>query len=417
MPIEIKMPQLGESITTGIVSRWFKKVGDRVERYETLFEVETDKVNTEVPAPAAGILQEILVTEGQEVPVGTVLALIAAEVTVPVLAPVEPQPAVQETQPAPVPARNKGRRKGEPHLTPVVARMVAEHNLDLRQIAGTGLGGRVSKQDVLRFLKQQAAAAQPVRPAPTEIVEHVPISSPTPASIPETLPEDADLTPLTGMRRAIAGHMVRSVSTIPHVTTVFEIDMSRVVAHREQNRAAFERQGVRLTYTAYFFQAAVAALRAIPVLNGRYSDEGIITYRHIHIGMAVALDEGLIVPVIRDADEKNLLGLARAINDLAERTRARKLRPDETQGGTFTITNHGINGSLFSTPIIHYPQSGILGVGAIVKRPVVITHEGLDMITIKPMCYTSLTFDHRLLDGATGDAFMMVVKNTLEQYA
>jgi 2-oxoglutarate dehydrogenase E2 component (dihydrolipoamide succinyltransferase) len=404
MPTEIKMPQLGESITEGIVSRWLKGVGERVEQYETLFEVETDKVNTEIPAPAGGTLLQILVSEGEKVPVGTILALIGEVEAVTPMAP----PAQSQAEPA---SRFSWQAENgtKQRLSPVVARLVAEHNLDIRQISGTGRGGRVSKQDVLHFLEQQTAAP----PAP-EPAESLPLPAPVPATAP--LPPDTNLIPLTGMRRAIAEHMSRSIRIAPHVTTVFEIDMSGVVAHRQQHQAGFERQRTRLTLTPYFCQAAVTALQTVPILNGRYSDEGILMQHRIHLGLAVALEEGLIVPVIRDADEKNLLGLARTVNDLAERARSRKLRPDETQGGTFTITNHGVNGSLFSNPIINQPQSGILGVGAVTKRPVVVTHAGVDSLAIKPMCYISLTFDHRLVDGATADAFMGVVKRTLEGY-
>jgi 2-oxoglutarate dehydrogenase E2 component (dihydrolipoamide succinyltransferase) len=413
MPTEVKMPQMGETITEGIVSRWLKQAGERVEQYEPLLEVETDKVNSEVPAPAGGTLLRILVPEGEKVPVGAVLALIG-----------EGEPAAASTWPdeagfvrsldhketpedSPVRPNRMGTAAVLPEsdtklrLTPVVARLAAEHKLDIRQIPGTGRGGRVSKQDVLRFLEQQMTAA------PVE-------SLPPPEATP--LPADASLMPLTGMRRAIAEHMVRSIRTAPQVTTVFEIDMSRVIAHRQQRQASFEQQGVRLTLTPYFCQAVVTALQAVPILNGRYTDEGIIMQRRIHLGLAVALPEGLIVPVIRDAAQKNLLGLASAVNDLAERARNGKLRPDETQGGTFTITNHGVNGSLFSNPIINQPQSGIMGVGAVVKRPVVVSYEGLDSLAIKPICFISLTFDHRLIDGATADSFMGVVKQTLEQY-
>ncbi|GIV92744.1 MAG: hypothetical protein KatS3mg056_1453 [Chloroflexus sp.] len=218
------------------------------------------------------------------------------------------------------------------------------------------------------------------------------------------------------MRRSIAEHMVRSVRTSPHVTTVMEVDLSRVIAHRAAHQEAFNRQGVRLTMTPYFVMAAVAGLQAVPVFNGSFTDQGIILHRRINIGIAVALQEGLLVPVIPDADEKNLLGLARAVNDLAERARTKRLRPEETQGGTFTITNHGVTGSLFATPIINQPQAGILGVGAIVKRPVVITQNGLDAIAIRPLCYLSFTFDHRIADGATADQFLATVKKRLEEW-
>ncbi len=243
------------------------------------------------------------------------------------------------------------------------------------------------------------------------------MAEPALASAPLELPADAELLPITAMRRSIAEHMVRSRRTIPHVTTVLEVDVGRVAAHRQRSQADFERQGVRLTYTPYFVQATVAALQAVPIVNASYTDEGIIQHHRIHIGVAVALDEGLIVPVVRDADEKNLLGLARAVNDLSERARARRLKPDEVQGGTFTITNHGVGGSLFAMPIINYPQAAILGIGAIQKRVVVITTDGIDAMAIRPMCYLSMSFDHRLIDGATADRFMMALKRFIESYA
>jgi len=242
-------------------------------------------------------------------------------------------------------------------------------------------------------------------------------TAPPAAPAPIELPDDAELLPISAMRRSIAEHMVRSRRTAAHVTTVAEVDVSRIVAHRERRKADFERQGVKLTFTPYFVQAGVAGLQAVPIVNASYTDEGIAMHRQIHIGVAVALDEGLIVPVVRDADEKNLLGLARAVNDLADRARGRRLKPDETQGGTFTITNHGVSGSLFAMPIINQPQSAILGIGAIQKRAVVITREGVDAIAIRPMCYLSLTFDHRLIDGATADQFLMALKAFLEGYA
>lgn len=421
------MPQLGESVTEGTIGRWLKRPGETVAKYEPLLEVITDKVDTEVPAPEAGTLLEILVGEGETVRVGTVIARIGA----PEEAAGAVQPAAPGEQPAPVaapvptasppvvaPSATDGAARSG-FISPVVARLVAEHGLDLARIPGTGQGGRVTKQDVLRYLeaRQAEAPAAPAPPAvaPPPVAPQViaPPPAPPPVAAPP-LPEDAELVPLTPMRRSIAEHMERSVRTAPHVTTVMEADLSRVVAHREANRAAFERQGVRLTFTPYFVQAAVAGLRQVPVMNGRFTDAGIVLNRRIHIGVAVALDEGLLVPVIRDADEKNLLGLARIVNDLAERARTRRLTPDETQGGTFTITNHGVSGSLFATPIINQPQAAILGVGAIVKRPVVVTQHGMDAIAIKPMCYLSLTFDHRVADGATADAFLAAVKAALE---
>jgi 2-oxoglutarate dehydrogenase E2 component (dihydrolipoamide succinyltransferase) len=346
------------------------------------------------------------------------------------------------------PSNARTLERSNTFISPVVARLAAEHSLDLSAIQGSGQGGRVTKQDVLKFVEARKAAPQagakaagelapapgttttpePAAPrpgTPSEPTTHVPLiepagraSAPSAASTPSTLelPDDAEIVPLTAMRRSIAEHMVRSRRVAPHVTTVFEVDVSRIMAHRERRKAEFERQGVKLTYTPYFVQAAVAALQAVPAVNASYGDDGIVMHGRIHVGVAVALEEGLIVPVVRDADEKNLLGLARAVNDLSGRGRARRLKPDETQGGTFTITNHGVSGSLFAMPIINQPQAAIMGVGAIQKRPVVITRDGVDAIAIRPLCYLSLTIDHRLLDGAVADRFLSVVKQFLEEY-
>ncbi|MCX7860171.1 dihydrolipoamide acetyltransferase family protein [Chloroflexus sp.] len=445
--IDIKMPQLGESVTEGTVGRWLKRPGEPVAKYEPLLEVVTDKVDTEVPAPEAGILHEILIPEGETVRVGTVIARLApAGAAVPAPAPAASPVVTTAATPvvatatatatvAPPPATD-GRNS---YLSPVVARLLAEHNLDPAQIRGSGQGGRITKQDVLRFLAERerqpaaptpavapapAAAPAPVVAAPTPAVVPAPAVTPTPAVAPAPavaptpveIPADAELVPLTPMRRSIAEHMARSVRTAPHVTTVMEVDLSRVLAHRAAHQEAFNRQGVRLTLTPYFVMATVAGLQAVPVFNGSFTEQGIIMHRRINIGIAVALNEGLLVPVIPDADEKNLLGLARAVNDLAERARTKRLRPEETHGGTFTITNHGVTGSLFATPIINQPQAGILGIGAVVKRPVVITQNGLDAIAIRPLCYLSFTFDHRIADGATADRFLATVKQRLEQW-
>ena len=404
MPTEITMPQLGESVPEGTVRRWLKQPGEPVARDEPLLEITTDKIDTELPAPAAGTLLEICVQEGATVRVGTLLGLLG-EAT-------EPSSERQsERRPLPNGESSAPRR---PRLSPVVARMVAEHGLDVARITGTGVGGRVSKQDVLRFLEQRQAQLDP---PPEQSPASPSIPAPAGTDTPTELPDDAELLPLTPQRRAIAEHMLHAVRTIPHVTTVMEVDMSRVLAHREQQQAAFAQQGVRLTLTAYLVQATVSALALVPSLNGRFTAAGIIQHRRKHIGIAVALTEGLIVPVIHDADEKNLLGLARAVGDLTERARSRRLRPDETQGGTFTITNHGVSGSLFATPIINQAQGGILGIGAVQKRPVVIAQGGSDAIAIRPVCYCSLTFDHRLCDGATADAFLSACKRFLEAYA
>lgn len=438
MSVNITMPQLGESVTEGTVIRWLKRPGDEVARYEALLEVVTDKVDTAVPSPATGVLLEIIVPEGDTVRVGTVLARVGVPVSngapPPTLAAEADQYAGESgaqlpnaipgfSAPAPnrAPTPINGQRI---RLTPVVARMVAAHRLDVGQIPGSGASGRVIKRDVLRYMEQRGGdkaqmltvpAAAMQSPSPTPIATPAPVHT-APPTAPLVLNNNAKLVPLTPMRRSIAEHMVNSMQAAPQVTNVFEVDLNRIVAHRAANKGAFERQGVRLTFTAYFFHAAAIALRAVPTLNGRYTDAGIVLNRRCHIGMAVALDQGLIVPVIKDADEKNLLGLARAVNDLAERARTRKLRPDDTQGGTFTITNHGTSGSLFGTPVINQPQSAILGIGAMVKRPMVVTQDGQDLIAIRPMSYLSLTFDHRLIDGSAADAFLTAVKDALERY-
>jgi 2-oxoisovalerate dehydrogenase E2 component (dihydrolipoyl transacylase) len=423
MSTAITMPQLGESVTEGTVGRWLKRPGDVVAKYEPLLEVITDKVDSEVPAPVAGTLLEILVAEGETVRVGTLIARIGlADEASPPAEAAPAEPAASAPQPPPSAAATPAAEARKSYLSPVVARLIAEHGLDLRQIVGTGLGGRVSKQDVLRFLEQpqEDKGAKGQGDKGTSTLDALPLSNtqhPTPNTQHPPLDEDVELLPLSPMRRAIAEHMTRSVRTSPHVTTVMEVDLSRVMAHREANKAAFAQQGVRLTLTAYFFQATAVALSQVPVLNGSFSEQGIVLNRRVHIGMAVALDEGLLVPVLRDADERNLLGLARTVNDLAERARARRLKPDETQGGTFTITNHGVSGSLFATPIINQPQAGILGVGAIVKRPVVVSSGDGDAIAIRPICYLSLTFDHRIADGSTADAFLGAIKQRLEEYS
>ncbi|MDL1900092.1 2-oxo acid dehydrogenase subunit E2 [Anaerolineae bacterium CFX9] len=453
MTTPVIMPQLGESVVEGTVSRWLKQPGDPVTAYEPLLEVSTDKVDTEIPAPASGVLLQILVPEGTTVEHGTPLALIGAE--------------DESAEPAPAavpPAPNGSHQPASPagHVTPVVARMAADHQIDLAQIAGTGRGGRVTKKDVEAYLAERGAAPAAAaeddlppweRPGSGDLFkpsvnyedETTPAPSTPPSSTqrkpaaldplvatagkpvdslrmypPEPIPtaSEADLLPLTAMRRSIADHMVRSKHTSPHVTTVFEVDMTAVLAHRQANLAAYAAQGVNLTLTAYFVTATVEALRAVPILNSRWTDEGIYQLRAIHIGIAVAIDGGLIVPVIRNAGELNLLGTARAVNDLAARARSKQLRVDEVQGGTFSISNHGVGGSLFATPIINQPQAGILGVGVMEKRVRVITDaHGADMIAIRPCCYLSLTFDHRIADGATADGFMLMLRKRLEGWS
>jgi 2-oxoisovalerate dehydrogenase E2 component (dihydrolipoyl transacylase) len=462
MATEIKMPQLGESVTEGTIGKWLKRPGERVEKYEALLEVSTDKVDTEVPAPESGILREIAVPEGTTVRVGTLLAILENDADR-TENPFDQAQGRRElrtrangsesselrTQNSELNTRTSLSQSYSGPISPVVARLASEYQLDIGKIEGTGQGGRITKQDVLKYLEMrkaqpaaradakvadERAAEAPERPTREPAHQEATTSSPptSTSTEPPTLapalaattiptafeiPDDAEIVPLTPMRRTIAEHMVRSRRTAPHVTSVFELDVSRIVAHRERRKAEFERQGVKLTYTAYFVQAAVAALEAVPSVNSSYSENGIVLNRRINIGVAVALEEGLIVPVLRDADEKNLLGLARGVNDLAERARTRRLKPDETHGGSFTITNHGVSGSLFATPIINQPQAAILGIGAIQKRAVVITQNDVDAIAIRPMCYVSLTIDHRLLDGATADKFLSVLKEFVEGYS
>jgi pyruvate dehydrogenase E2 component (dihydrolipoamide acetyltransferase) len=428
---DVIMPQMGESIAEGTVTKWLKNVGDRVERDEPLFEISTDKVDAEIPSPAAGILREVRVAPGTTVPVNTVVAVIAAEAAgaavappVPAAAPVPasppaaaPPPPVEyqiegeapppppAPPPAPAPAAERLRSEmtaEELRLTrssPVVRKIAAEHQVDIRAVPGTGIGGRVTKQDILGHIGSVAPGAAASPPAP---------------SAPATAPGGArvEVVPMSPIRRRTAEHMVLSRRTSAHVSTVFEIDMTRVEQLRQKHKAAFEERGVRLTYTPFILKAVVDALKAFPVLNASIDGDNVVYRKDVNLGVAVALDWGLIVPVIHHADEKNVLGLARAAHDLAERAHAKKLKVEEVQGGTFTVTNPGVFGSLFGTPIINQPQVAILDVGVIEKRPVVRD----DAIAIRTMAYFALTFDHRLVDGADADRFMAHIKATLQEF-
>jgi 2-oxoisovalerate dehydrogenase E2 component (dihydrolipoyl transacylase) len=411
MPTKVLVPLLGEGVEEVTIVTWLKAEGDSVEEFEGLLEVETDKVVTEIPSPAEGVVLKILEgEEGKAVGVGTLLAWIGQpNESIPDGddAPAEEKPAptkedmVPEPEPLPlkpvVDTSTVGRNPDLGFISPVVAKLAAEENIDLYQVKGTGRGGRITKEDVLAYLSKPRAESAPraASSAPT---------MPKPAS---TLTGGTVL-PITSVRRSIAKHMVDSRRTSPHVTTVMEVDFSSVIAHRQENKAAFARDGVKLTFTPYFVAATVAALKAYPIVNSSWSDEGIILHKDVNIGMATSLGEdGLIVPVIRNAERLSLLGLAGAVNDLAERARAKQLKPEEVRDGTFSITNHGVSGSLFAMPIINQPQVAILGVGAIQKRVVVVTDaNGSDMIAIRPMVYITLTFDHRVLDGAVADYFL-----------
>ncbi len=416
MPVQVLMPSMGESVVEGTVTKWLKAVGETVAEYDALVEINTDKVDTEIPSPASGVLAKILVEPGTTVQAGTVLAHIStgeseqpashpassAAATSPVAAlPASTQPTAPEIA---QPAAHSGDLG---FISPVVAKIAKERGVDLSRVTGTGSSGRITKEDVLKFLASAPAPAAAPQPATAVRPAGAPPAQPVG-------PED-EIIPLTPVRRAIAEHMVFSERTSPHVTTVMEADLSKVVARRLANKAAYAQNGANLTFTAYFAAAVVAALKAYPLVNSSWGDQGILVHRGIHLGIATALgDEGLIVPVIKHADGLSLLGLARAINDLANRARTHKLQPDEVRGGTFTITNHGTSGSLFATPIINQPQCAILGVGAIQKRVVVVQDGTNDAIAIRPMVYLSLTFDHRILDGLSADNFLAKVVESLQ---
>jgi 2-oxoglutarate dehydrogenase E2 component (dihydrolipoamide succinyltransferase) len=432
---------MGESIVEGTLTKWLKKPGDRVERDEPLFEISTDKVDTEVPSPAAGTLAEVLVQEGQTVPINTVVARIdesgAARVATPreepavqAAAPVEaaaPEPAKPAVEAAPEVEEPAAAEAVGP-LSPLVRRMLREHNLDPRLIKGTGAGGRITKQDVEAYLAARAQAAAAAAPPETPAAAPPPSARPEAPAPPETPPSPPEAAPLPRpeaakvriepmsiMRQKIAEHMIMSRRTSAHVTTIHRVDMTRVARMRERYKAEIQqRYGFSLTYLPFITRAAAQALRAYPLLNASIDGTNIVYHNEINIGIAVALENGLIVPVIRNADEKSVIGLQRAIVDLATRARSRQLKPDEVQGGTFSITNFGSYGSLTGTPIINQPQVAILGVGVVEKAPVVVDD---DKIAIRSVCLLSLTFDHRLIDGALADQFMLKIKSVLENWS
>ena len=481
MSTEVVMPQMGESIAEGTITRWLKKVGDKVERDEPLFEISTDKVDAEIPSPAAGTLSEIKFQEGDTVEVNTVVAVLnggdAASATTAPTAPAtaeaptasesaaapasqaavssQPPPAPpaqqqeqqqQSAQPAPqqaaappvaekreeafassTSAAPTGEQSAEElrrtRSSPLVRNIAKEHGIDISRLEGTGMSGRVTKNDILSFIESgaamtpqqamqagqgaQAAAAQPAQQSALQ----------TPPSAPTVQPAAEDrVEQMSVMRKKIAEHMTMSRRTSAHVTTVYEIDMTRISRLRDKHKRDFqERTGTKLTYMPFIFQAVTSAIRKFPIFNSQVSGDQIIYKRDINLGMAVALDWGLIVPVIKRADDLSISGLARAANDLADRARAKQLKPDEVAGGTFTITNPGVFGGLFGTPIINQPQVAILGVGTIEKRPKVITSEdGDDLIAIRQMAYFALTFDHRTIDGSDAEKFLGYVKELLE---
>ena len=427
MPTDIVMPQMGESIFEGTITKWLKKPGDKVQRDEPLFEISTDKVDAEIPAPASGVLQDIKVTEGATVQVNTVVGTIAVDGES--AAPAKAAPAAQPATPveksatakssAP-PAANQGiaevsREEEDDHArsSPLVRKIAREHNVSLSQVTGTGLGSRITKQDILDFIeKRQQAPAAPRSAAPAPSAPAAPAKTPAPAAIP------GDLVPMTQMRKIIAQRMIESRRTSAHVHCMFEVDMTRIVALRNKMKGGFEqRNGVRLTLMPFFVRAAIIALQQFPIVNASLEGESVRYHRHVNVGIAVALDWGLIVPVLKNADELNFLGLQRGITDLGERARGKKLKPEEVEGSTFTVTNPGQFGAVFGLPIINQPNAAIMGVGGITKTPLVVTDtEGNDSIAIRSVVHLTLGYDHRLVDGAVADQFMALVKKTLENW-
>jgi len=461
MAVDVVMPQMGESIFEGTITKWLKKPGDKVERDEPLFEISTDKVDAEIPSPSAGVLKEIKIAEGQTVPIQTVVAVIdgagspavstpaAAAPPTPAKTPA-PSPAPVAAKPsAPVPAAPAaaystaaapatGSGTERIHSSPLVRRLAKEHGVDLASLEGTGAGGRITKQDMEAAIAAQsgaapasatAASAPAISSRPSPPPPPAPLAAPgAPAvhgsqfvpSLQVGVPRERiyfgsyEIQPLTVMRQKIAEHMVASKHVSPHVYSVDEIDMSKIAALRAKSKEDFEkRYETKLTFMPFFVKAAVAGLRAYPTLNASLDGTNVVLHKEVNIGIAVALDWGLIVPVIKNADEKNFLGIQRNLNDLAERARSKKLKPEEVQEGTFSITNPGVFGGLFGLPVISQPNVGILGLGAIEKRPVVIN----DSIAIRSMCYVTLSYDHRVVDGAIAHQFLHKVKETLENWA
>src|SRR5262245_38053602 len=466
MAADVVMPQMGESIFEGTITKWLKKPGDKVERDEPLFEISTDKVDAEIPSPSAGVLKEIKVKEGQTVPINPVVATIepagsAAAASAPAAAPAPakaqasqaatapaPQPAASKPGPVPVPsapaqtaaaAAAPAKEGTRIHSSPLVRRMAKEHGIDLSTVPATGSGGRISKQDIEAATAGASAGESVATPTYTAPVSQP--QAPRPAVVPPPPPPasspaghgtqyipslqtgvprerlyfgDYEVEPLSTMRLKIAEHMVASKHVSSHVYSVDEIDMSKIAALRAKSKDEFEKEyGAKLTFMPFFVKAAVAGLRAFPQLNSSLDGTNVVRHKEINVGIAVALDWGLIVPVIKNADEKNILGIQRTMNDLAERARSKKLRPEEVQESTFSITNPGVFGGLFGLPVISQPNVGILGLGAIEKRPVVIN----DSIAIRSMCYVTLSYDHRVVDGAIAHQFLHKVKETLENWA
>jgi pyruvate dehydrogenase E2 component (dihydrolipoyllysine-residue acetyltransferase) len=425
------MPQMGESIAEGTVVRWIKKVGDAIDKDEPLFEISTDKVDAEIPSPGAGVLLEIKVKEGETVPVNSVVAVIGAEGEKPAASAASvpasgqagstsgPDGSDGSDSPADAPETDApARANGAPmsaepatlddlrrtRSSPLVRKMAKEHGIDIRNLSGTGISGRVTKKDIAEFIARGVPA-----PAGAPAGRPAPIVPPPAAFKPG---ENVRIEKMGIMRKKIAEHMVMSVHTSAHVYSAYEVDFGKIDKLRLAKKAEYEAAGTKLTYTAFIAKATVDTIREFPFSNASLDGENVVYKRDVNLGIAVALDSGLIVPVIRNADEKNLLGLSRAIQDLAQRARTKQLKPEEVQGGTFTITNPGIFGAVFGLPIISQPQVAILGVGSVDKRVVVVD----DMIAVRPMCYLTLGYDHRLIDGADAGRFLQALKNRLQNF-
>jgi 2-oxoglutarate dehydrogenase E2 component (dihydrolipoamide succinyltransferase) len=421
----VVMPQMGESIFEGTITKWLKKVGDSVQRDEPLFEISTDKVDAEIPAPASGTLSEIKVEAGNTVQINTVVAVIgggAAKASAPAPTAAAPAPAqapAATAAPSPAAAQPAAAASHGERLrsSPLVRKIAKEHQVDLRQVPGTGSTGRITKDDILQYVEKGGAAAAPAAAAPAAAQPVT--AAPKPAASAPAGPQPGDLVPLTRMRSIIAQRMVDSKRTSAHVHTVFKIDMTRIVKIREKEKAKYEqRNGVKLTYMPFITRAVVATLRKLPIVNASLEGDAIRYHQNVNVGIAVALDWGLIVPVVKQAEEKSFLGLARAIADLAERARSKKLKPDEVGSGTITITNPGIFGEQFGTPIINQPESAILGVGGLFKEPTVLTDkDGNDSIAIRNIIRLTLGFDHRIIDGADAGKFMAELKKYLENWS
>ncbi len=437
MPVDVIMPQMGESIFEGTITKWLKKPGDKVERDEPLFEISTDKVDAEIPAPAAGVLKEIKVAEGQTVPIQTVVAVIdsdgaGAAAPAPAKAeapqapaPEKPEAAIAPTPPAPLPVaagtpappRPAGQRI---HSSPLVRRLAREHGIGLSALRGTGVGGRISKKDILTAIESGAARPAPAAlpPAPAAAAPGVP-GAVLHVALENAVPRERiyfgryEVQPMSVMRQRIAEHMVVSKRVSPHVYSVDEADMTRIVELQERTKGEFQkRYETKLTFMPFFVRACIEGLRAFPTVNASVDGTNVVVHHEVNIGIAVALEWGLIVPVLKNAEEKNFLGLQRAINDLAERARSKKLKVEEVQESTFAITNPGVFGGLMGLPVINQPNVAILGLGAVQKRPVVIN----DAIAIRSMVYLTLSYDHRVVDGATAHQFMAKVKSALEDW-